>query len=238
MRMNNINVPERLEGSKTQLTHLKYASVDLETTGLDPEDSQILQFGITLDDLKSPVENLPQLEVVVLARDGLYCGGSFALNMNRNIMEMIADIESALEDGTTVITRDYCYADELPDVVSQFLHFHGWTGDKVTFAGKNFSNFDKAFLEKINFFKTIPMSHRVIDVGSMYWEPAIDGGELPNMKTCLGRAGLRSVVNHTALADSLDVVNLIRAKHKVGRVIYASAESKIETRDTAESDLE
>lgn len=211
-----------------QLADLVYASVDLETTGIDAEECQILQFGMLLDDLKNHVNMLPRLEVLVLDRKHTYGGDAFALHLNSTLFEQIADIEACIAEKRQPPDIHFCYRDELPRIVAQFLMMYGWNGhDKITFAGKNFAGFDKPFLENIDFFKTIPMSHRTLDVGSMYWEPS-DGRKVPDTKECLKRAGLPPFVAHTALDDAMNVVHLIRHKHGIGgRIINVTAETPV-----------
>jgi oligoribonuclease len=68
---------------------MKYISIDLETTGLDPEACQILSFSAILEDTNNPLsyEDSPKLNVYIL-RESLN-GSFFALNMNREIITTI-----------------------------------------------------------------------------------------------------------------------------------------------------
>lgn len=185
-----------------------YASVDIETTGLNPHDCVILQIGIVLDDLVTPLKDLPKIELLVLQETDYYPGESTALVMNRNLLERISHLHNN-PNGTHEL---HVKQSNLGLVIASFLQNNGWEpGQKITFAGKNFATFDAVFLDNVGFFKDVPARHRTIDVGSMYWVPHIDGMVLPNLAMCMERAGLEGEVAHTALADAMTVVKLIRS---------------------------
>ena len=76
-------------------------------------------------------------------------------------------------------------------------------------AGKNYSGFDKRFLEKLEGWNTIKFSHRVIDPSILYMDWDNDT-ELPNLDECLKRANINKTVSHNALDDAMDIVNLLR----------------------------
>ena len=82
----------------------------------------------------------------------------------------------------------------------------------ITVAGKNFGSFDLQFLKRLtrNEQLTSIIRHRNIDPGNLYWVPNQDGASLPNLKTCLERAGIDEVVDHTAVDDARQVIKLIR----------------------------
>lgn len=183
-----------------------YASVDVETTGLDPETCQIIQIGVVLDDFKRPIDMLPKLELLVLQEDGLYVGEPFALHMNCELFKQMIEPE----EGT------YCTEKQLPGLLETWFCNNGWDGKtEVTYAGKNFSNFDWHFLEKAFVFHAVPPKHRCIDLGNLYWDPKIDGGKLPNTLTCMERAGILGEVTHKALEDAVLVVKGIRKRFSI-----------------------
>jgi hypothetical protein len=88
---------------------------------------------------------------------------------------------------------------------------------KFTAAGKNFAAFDLQFLNN-KFDLTGPRAnqmkihHRVIDPAMLYFDPTTDT-ELPNLQTCMDRAGIEDTVDHTGLDDALQVVKLLRHKY-------------------------
>jgi len=58
--------------------------------------------------------------------------------------------------------------------------------------------------------KHVRVHHRILDPAAMYWQPEIDGMELPDTKTCMERAGISGEVAHTAIEDARVVARLIR----------------------------
>lgn len=177
-----------------------YLSVDLETTGL--KFGHIIQFGIVLDNLVSPLDMLPRLELLVKPPKMEFYGEAYALWMNHAIIEKIAKGEKATADVDLGIT------------IKDWLRQIGFERKSYLFAGKNFATFDLKFLEAIKFFDYVPMKHRTLDPGSMYWKPS-DGDTPPDTNECYRRAGLPTGVAHTAVEDALKVTELIRRRHEI-----------------------
>jgi len=135
---------------------------------------------------------------------GLILGESFALSMHPTILRRIA----TKEEGYT-----YLQSWEVATRFRDFLKEHGLDpeNDKVFVAGKNFASFDARFLAKLtNWDKHVNTHHRILDPAALYWQPEIDGVELPNTNTCMERAGIPGEVAHTAVEDAIVVVRLIR----------------------------
>lgn len=83
--------------------------------------------------------------------------------------------------------------------------------EKIVVAGKNYTSFDARFLRKITSWdKYVRVHHRILDPAALYWQPEIDGVELPDTKTCMERAGITGEVAHTAVEDARTVALLIR----------------------------
>ncbi len=178
---------------------MKYVSIDLETTGLDPENCQIIEFSAIIDDGESALANLPKFHCYVVANE--YRGDPYALSMHSTIFRRISD--------RPIEFRFICQTD-LAVCFKNFLLNSGLTSH-ITVAGKNFASFDWRFLRRMPAWDTtIKIRHRVIDPGNLYWNPVLDGERLPNLKTCLKRAGFEHDVAHTAFEDALDVVLLVR----------------------------
>ena len=64
---------------------MPYVSIDIETTGLDPETCQILEIGAVLDDWTKPIDELPVYHRLVYHKE--YRGSAYALAMNANLLE-------------------------------------------------------------------------------------------------------------------------------------------------------
>jgi hypothetical protein len=74
---------------------MKYISIDTETTGLDPEDCQILTIGAVIEDTNNikPLDQLPKFHGVILARQ--LSGHPYALNMNKDLIELIVRYQTS-----------------------------------------------------------------------------------------------------------------------------------------------
>lgn len=77
---------------------MKYLSIDLETTGLNPEKYQILTFSAILEDTakKLSFEECPKLNIYIL-RDEII-GSPFAINMNSKIIASISRYQGLKSD--------------------------------------------------------------------------------------------------------------------------------------------
>jgi len=183
---------------------MKYVSIDIETTGI--QDCDIIEVGAVADDLSNldtPVEMLPTFHCYFVQEK--YQGEPFALNMHAEIFRRIA----AREEG-----YNYYKANKFGH------HFKNWLVKeagyklekdrvKINAAGKNFANFDMPYLrEKTDLFKHVGLRNRVLDPGILFVE---DGDfAIPGLEKCKVRAGLKGYVDHTAVADAIDVAELIR----------------------------
>lgn len=75
-----------------------YASIDIETTGIDNENTQTLSIGIVVEDTLNvkPLIDLPQLEIAII-RERIE-GEIFAINMNRQLIADILEYKMARSD--------------------------------------------------------------------------------------------------------------------------------------------
>jgi oligoribonuclease len=198
---------------------MKYLSLDIETTGLDPQTCDIIEIGAVVDDLNLPEEeSRPIFHVYVLPNEKVYHGDPFALSMHPVIFQRIAKREQPFV---------YLHPTEVAHAFEQFIdeHFRGADGNiRVTVAGKNVGSFDLPFLRRLPYWQEVigsKIRHRYFDPGSMYYSPTIDT-ELPNTEKCLVRANeyrrrsgmpvLNTVVAHTAVDDAVAVCGIIRAR--------------------------
>ena len=198
-----------------------YVSIDIETTGLNFKNCDIIQFAAVIDDLSNPrpIEQLPKL--VLYFKQPVYSGEPYALSMHSEIFKKLAG-----HNVHTSASEDYeifCEIKDLPYLLKGFLSRNGcsFTVDshatclkecyKVNVAGKNAAGFDIPFLkEKISDWDGIYFRHRVLDPAILYYEKGDE--TLPDTKKCMERAGISGEVAHTALEDALVVVKLIRHK--------------------------
>lgn len=193
-----------------------YVSIDLETTGLDPQACQILEFGAVIDiDGETSIDDLPYFRRVLRHKE--IHGEPFAIQMNAKIIHQIAT-------GKLPATEQLSASDMIDrlcppaDVVNEFMGFLIQNGIDPSKgfqpAGKNFASFDKPFLEfqMPGWKDKIRMKHRTVDPGNLYWN--IGQEIIPDTKTCYERAMLDPTVAHTAVEDAKGVVLLVRAKLK------------------------
>ncbi len=186
---------------------MKYVSLDIETTGKDPNWCQILEIGAVYDDLSDPqpIEKLPTFHCYVTCPQVL--GESFALSMHPVILRRIAEQEPGYY---------YYEIHEVAEVFNNWLceHYPGYPDkERINFAGKNFAAFDLQFLKNIpNWDNWVKYRHRVLDP-AMWFVKGRDS-RLPDSKECLKRAGLEGEVSHTALQDAMDVVRELRVGWK------------------------
>lgn len=196
---------------------MRYCSIDIETTGLDPAKCDILQFAAVLDDLNDPkpISKLPSFTACFTKKEPIM-GDPFALSMHPEILRKIADAQkNKLEQNEQ--GEWFMPIEELPTAFMAFLLKHDYVPEKngiirVNVAGKNVASFDMQFLKaKIQKWYPISFYQRTIDPAILYWDAKRDQ-QLPDLKTCMERARIKGEVAHTALEDALVVVKLLRHK--------------------------
>jgi hypothetical protein len=195
-----------------------YVSIDLETSGLDAENCQILEFGAVLEDTNNilPLEDLPQFHCYLKHPGGNISGNIFALNLNAGIIANLKN-EKDLKDK-----YQYLKPDELADAFLAWLKIQGLEIKEkngkfyttITVAGKNFAGFDRKFLDKIpNFSKKIRMRQRTLDPAILFLDWKLDDAP-PSLDECKVKAGIEGVVTHLAVDDAMDVIKLLRKSYE------------------------
>jgi hypothetical protein len=132
-----------------------YISIDTETTGLNPENCQLLSFGAIVEDTnkKLPFDQIPKFHCAVLRgeRDILQ-GELYALNMNKDLIEKITHYSTARtqdEKNDLVQMTGMKFLRE-EEVVKAFFHF-------LIDAGAITPEFDPSKTVEIINGKTYPM---------------------------------------------------------------------------------
>lgn len=190
---------------------MRYVSIDIETTGLDPEYCQIIEFAAVIDDLKKqrPLDELPRFQTYLWHER--YTGEPYALSMHSETFKKLSNWKSMKER--------VCTATSLFPVFHSFLATHGYKVHplsntiKINAAGKNFSGFDKNFLDKLPN-SHVTFHHRSIDPAILYLDPFDD--EMPGTEECFNRACMEQKGAHTALEDALSIIKLVRNRFSDG----------------------
>lgn len=182
---------------------VKYVSLDLETTGLNPEKCNILMVSMVVEDTKNklPLKELPHFTRII--KPNSIIGEPYALWLNGWILEMLAGQKEPkypiLEEEQFVPHVLTFLQEQFPDV------------KRVVLAGKNVGTFDMRFLPKTLQSKFF---HRVLDPGSIFIDWNVDEVP-PDMKLCKERVSLSGEVTHDAYEDALDVISLLRTRYVI-----------------------
>jgi len=177
---------------------MSYVSIDIETTGLNPDTCQVLEIGAVWEDWKRPLKELPTYRRLIPHEE--YRGNAYALAMNAGLLKQLSG------EGKPWFLNE----DQVADDFAAWLKGCGWDGKTaLTPAGKNFASFDRQFLKRLpRFEQVVKLHHRTLDPAVLWWKP--EDEKLPDSKTCYERAGQDGKVAHTAVEDALAVVRLVR----------------------------
>lgn len=195
---------------------MKYASIDIETTGLNEQTCQILSVGIVIEDTNNilPFDKIPKLHLVLIEKN--IQGEIYALNLNKDLISLInqfhtldpAEQDELAKEKSVIFTSREFVAKRVNDfLLSNNLY------NKLTVAGKNYTGFDLKFLSKLPHWNDLNIHRRVIDPASLFVDWSQDD-ELPSLELCKQRAGLdNTVVTHNAIEDAFDVIEILRTKY-------------------------
>lgn len=195
---------------------MRYISIDIETTGRNPEKHQILEFAAIIDDLDDPkpLNELKKIQKYICRKE---CFGEVsALVMNYEILKII-NSDSGI--------YNYATEDRLWHFFKEFLfennfdrHWNNQANNHTPYinvAGKNFGTFDKLFLERLpNWKENITIRHRILDYSPFYYKKG--DYVLPSTSTCIERSGLKLNYRHNALEDCEITILLIRRAIELG----------------------
>lgn len=184
---------------------MKYVCIDIETTGLDRNNDQVLQFAAVIrdtDKMSEPVTESPSM--VCYVEHERYQGQPYALALNSGILSELAKPIEKRKMRTSKI-------EDLALSFYSFLVVNGYTpsenSKRVSFtgAGKNFGTFDLQFLNNVpNWNKYFLVDSRVLDPAMLFVKPT--DKKLPGLKNCLQRMGIDKEISHDALEDVYDTI--------------------------------
>jgi oligoribonuclease len=179
---------------------MKYISLDIETTGLNPKTCNVLEVGAILEDTHNalPLEKCPTFHAYIWRE--LYNGEAYAIAMNAPIFKKIVELKK--NNNPLLMTES--------EFVTNFISFLKENGmEKCLLAGKNVMGFDVPFLKEIPTWNNVKVHHRHLDptISFIDWSEDLVP---PDLTTCKKRAGLPELVTHEALDDAWDVISLLR----------------------------
>ena len=186
---------------------LNYVSIDLETTGLNEDTCDVLEFAAVLDNLSDlkPLDQLPVFHTYFVKDK--YIGEPVAFSMHSEIFKRIAERD--------IKKYNFMSATKIGGQFRKFLVKNGYKEEKdrvtINVAGKNFAAFDLQFLNRqTDLAKHVKIRHKILDPAILYYQDSDEA--LPGLEECKKRAGLDSTVAHNALDDARDVIRLLRKK--------------------------
>ncbi len=192
---------------------MKYISIDIETSGLDPDNCQIIEFGAVIDDMETPLEKCPTFRYRVKANH--YRGEPYALAMHKEFFEEIGKVDGYAYTGPNDLVGGEC---GLPSYFARWLQSHGVRPKDFTAAGKNFAEFDAQFIRKLPAFhnwESFKWRHAILDPGPLY--VLSTDVKVPDMAECVERAGGLDLYDipgkpHSAVYDATVVCALLRER--------------------------
>ena len=219
---------------------MKYISIDIETTGLDPEKNKVISVAAIIEDTenKLPFDECPKFNVAILQNELI--GSARAITINKQLISEIADYQDADIETRKLIDTESEYKFVKEDDITK--EFYWWLDENglgyglensggygiivdgktkpvingstrpitINVAGKNFATFDMLFL------KQLPWWQKLIKIRQRVLDPAIlvvdwkNDTSLPNLKQCKERTGIEGIVTHNALEDAWDVIEVMR----------------------------
>jgi len=186
---------------------MRYAVIDVETTGLNPHSAIVLELGIVIDDVKwwgEDVSELPTFHTYIKPPE-IFPSQLEAAVINAELFKKIQDAGDLAQPEQNITNLVWQFLD------SQGLRDVG-QGEKITFnvAGKN-PRFDMSFLECMpNWTSRLRARHRVLDPGILFAEE--NDEKIPNLQECWNRAFPERplTVPHTAVEDAQITARVLR----------------------------
>lgn len=183
---------------------MEYLTIDLETTGLDPQIDKILEIGMVLDGSRYyhlPLRCLPRYSRVVPRAHFPMSPFVAAMHCENNLF-------NDLNDAGRPVPFDVIWYDGL-----ETIYGHDTELQRITVCGKNVSGFDIPFIKSEKLWNTssrFKFNYRTLDPGSMFVTE--DSTNIPSTEECLEMAGLKTSSKHRALGDCYICAALVRFK--------------------------
>lgn len=192
---------------------MKYVSIDVETTGIDPSIHQIVEIGAVIEDTTKnvPVEQLPTFHCYVTHEQYVVSEYVLGMHSDSGIWQKLRRRPNGYQFVQAQHVAEH-FADWLFEHYFEDKDNPRWPLN-INAAGKNFGSFDIRFLQELRQWKeSIRVRRRILDPAILY--AVSDDEHLPNLDECIRRAGLDNneiKVTHNAVDDARAVVHVIRA---------------------------
>lgn len=186
---------------------MRFFSIDIETTGLDCDTDQILEFAM--------VDSLTRKVCHHYVKHDVYRGHPIALAMNAKILQILGEGKDP---------RIVHYSQLIDCIIGWAVRELGFNQNfadpiRINIAGKNV-DFDLSFIGKLPRTRKegsslilgscLKLRNRKLDPAILYFQPSDQ--ELPNLKTCCARAGIELKNEHSAVDDAWAVYELLKIK--------------------------
>jgi len=200
-----------------------YMSLDIETTGLNKEKSEVLQIAAVLDN-GGPLESLPAFNVYIKNPTITHLEDG-AFGMNINLMSSIANTKVGDNiNGVPVLTLAEAYEQLNIFFLNSYKLAYKWDKDNgigknyngkyvrnLQLAGKNVAAFDVPILvsagKRWNVeFPIKSIDYRFLDAGSMFFSKFGYIAGLDDINKLTGR----QPVSHDGVRDAKDVIAAVR----------------------------
>jgi len=206
---------------------MKYISFDVETTGTDLENCQILSLGAIIEDTNNQLsfDLIPKFHCYFIQR--FIHGQPKALVMNSKIIEIISnylEIKTSAEKLNYLSTLNVmllelghftnAFKDFLRDNKYSDVHEEKKGLIYINAVGKNLNGFDLKFIQDLpNFTQNFRIRQRTGDP-SLYYVNWFEDETFPSLDTCLERSNeKKKIVSHDALEDAWQVICLLRENY-------------------------
>lgn len=175
---------------------MKYISIDIKTTGANPETCQIIEFSAVLDDLskKWNIKDMPKV-CFCIYHNSIH-GELDYLISNKNILEKIKNTKS----------KDRITIEMLPKLFIDWAYANGFSfNEKITLAGNGLGSDAFLFLRKIKSWNFELFNKKILDPSVFWLNPETDK-EIPNLDLCLNRIKVKDNISSDTLENACSIV--------------------------------
>lgn len=188
---------------------MKFVSISILTTGLDPIKNDILEISAIVENTKNPkpLDKLPVFRIWIDKE--FYRGNPYALAANASVLEQIGKLR--IKNSKRLVAPDEVWG-KLVDFLRPDFSTNNKFEHKIPIAGKSYATFDRLFLRRLKNFVNIPFCDRVIEPTNLF----IDWGKdslPPTLNQCLNRVGIQPDTGKGSLSVAWNTIQLLRSTY-------------------------